>query len=247
MFMFLNCMKLLSCIISVALLLLPTLAAAATISGTVYDFSFEIVKNTIVEINTEPRQMMVATDGKYSFSVPPGSYIISAQRGDLFAEDAIDIVQHGEFRFDIILLPDFEQEDWVIDNIEELGNDSGLSSFESEFSRNKSEYMVYILLGMIAISLNFIIVFRKKIKKKVLSIIKKKKNSPPYSESFADDDILSILKFIKSERGRTTQKEIRKNIPLSEAKISLLLSELENDGKIKRFKRGRTNVVILKH
>ena len=43
-----------------------------------------------------------------------------------------------------------------------------------------------------------------------------------------------------------TQKEIRKNIPYSEAKVSLWITELESDGKIKKIKKGRGNVIALK-
>ena len=243
-------MKRTSFLFFLVLLLTPFLVDAATISGNIYDFSFELVENTIVEINTEPRQIMVATDGRYSFNVPVGSYVISATKGDLVAEDRIEIVQDGEFRFDIILLPDFEQDEWISDAIDEFGDDSGLSDFDLEYSRNRREYFLYLFLGLIAILLNFVFIFRKKIKSRLLKLFKEKKNNETQAHndnSFSSDaDIKAVLDFIKSEQGRTTQKDIRKNIPLSEAKISLLLSELENDGKIKRFKRGRSNVVILR-
>ena len=59
-----------------------------------------------------------------------------------------------------------------------------------------------------------------------------------------DDDAEKVLNFIKQEK-RTTQKDIRKEFPVSEAKISLILTELESKGKIKKIKKGKTNVVIL--
>lgn len=243
-------MKRISLLFFLVLLLTPFLVSAATISGNIYDFSFELVENTIVEINTEPRQIMVATDGRYSFNVPIGSYIISATKGDLVAEDTIEIIQDGEFKFDIILLPDFEEENWVSDAIDEFVDDSGLSSFDSEFSRNRNEYIVYLVIGLLAILLNFVYIYRKKIKHKLLRFFRSRECTKTLVKnnisSSSDSDIEAVLDFIKSEQGRTTQKEIRKNIPLSEAKISLLLSELENEGKIKRFKRGRSNVVILR-
>lgn len=54
-----------------------------------------------------------------------------------------------------------------------------------------------------------------------------------------------IVEFIKNEDGRTTQKEIRKNFDLSEAKISLIISELESKGAIKKIKKGRGNIILL--
>ena len=53
------------------------------------------------------------------------------------------------------------------------------------------------------------------------------------------------MKVIVEEGGRTTQKDIRKRIPLSEAKVSLLISELESMGKIKKIKKGRGNIIVL--
>jgi len=55
-----------------------------------------------------------------------------------------------------------------------------------------------------------------------------------------------LIKIIKREGGRTTQKYIRKQIPLSEAKISLMIAELEHKGIIEKIKKGRGNIIILK-
>ena len=51
---------------------------------------------------------------------------------------------------------------------------------------------------------------------------------------------------IRKEGGRATQKDIRKQIPLSEAKISLMLAELEHKGVVEKIKKGRGNIIILK-
>ncbi|HIH32537.1 TPA: winged helix-turn-helix transcriptional regulator [Candidatus Woesearchaeota archaeon] len=52
-------------------------------------------------------------------------------------------------------------------------------------------------------------------------------------------DILNIVK----KNSPMTQRELRKQIPLSEAKISLIVAELEHDGKIKKIKKGRGNIL----
>ncbi len=59
------------------------------------------------------------------------------------------------------------------------------------------------------------------------------------------DEIKKVIDFIKKEGGRTTQKDIRKNFPQSEAKISLIVSELEDAGRIRKIKKGRGNIIIL--
>ncbi|MFC1769333.1 helix-turn-helix transcriptional regulator, partial [Nanoarchaeota archaeon] len=50
----------------------------------------------------------------------------------------------------------------------------------------------------------------------------------------------------KKEGGRTTQKDIRKNFPQSEAKVSLMVTDLEHKGYLEKIKKGRGNVIILK-
>ena len=55
-----------------------------------------------------------------------------------------------------------------------------------------------------------------------------------------------IIKILIQEGGRTTQKGIRKQIPLSEAKISLMIAELEHKGIVDKIKKGRGNIIILK-
>ncbi|MBI4738935.1 hypothetical protein HY772_05235 [Candidatus Woesearchaeota archaeon] len=60
-----------------------------------------------------------------------------------------------------------------------------------------------------------------------------------------DGDLLAVMQFIKREGGRTTQKDLRREIPYSEAKISLMISELEHKKLVKRIKKGRGNIIIL--
>ena len=58
-------------------------------------------------------------------------------------------------------------------------------------------------------------------------------------------DLNEVLDAIQSHRGRITQKDLRSRLEYSEVKVSLLLSELEKRGLIKKLKRGRENIVIL--
>lgn len=69
-------------------------------------------------------------------------------------------------------------------------------------------------------------------------------NNVSENEKKEDTDLVSkILNLIK-ENERMTQKDIRKSIPYSEAKISLILTQLENERKIKKIKKGRGNIII---
>ena len=55
-----------------------------------------------------------------------------------------------------------------------------------------------------------------------------------------------VLDFVKQQGGRVTQLDIRKKFPSSEAKISLILTDLEEQGKIRKIKKGRGNIIIAK-
>jgi len=58
-------------------------------------------------------------------------------------------------------------------------------------------------------------------------------------------DLLEVLNVIRGYKGRITQKDLRSRLKYSEVKVSLMLSELEKRGLIKKLKNGRENIVIL--
>ncbi len=58
-------------------------------------------------------------------------------------------------------------------------------------------------------------------------------------------DLQEILDILKSQGGRMTQKDMRKRLKYSEGKVSLMLLDLEKRGKIRKFKKGRGNVLFL--
>ena len=66
-------------------------------------------------------------------------------------------------------------------------------------------------------------------------------------EESLDKYALEVLDILKKSGNRLTQKELREKISsIGEAKISLILNELEAAGKIKKIKKGRGNIIILK-
>ncbi|MCK5316407.1 MAG: hypothetical protein KAJ55_00755, partial [Anaerolineales bacterium] len=58
------------------------------------------------------------------------------------------------------------------------------------------------------------------------------------------DDLRELLGMIHDMGGRVTQKELRKKLNCSEAKVSLMIIDLENRGLITKVKKGRANVII---
>ncbi len=59
------------------------------------------------------------------------------------------------------------------------------------------------------------------------------------------EDLIEVLVIIEKNDGRITQKDLRSKLRHSEAKVSLMVSDLEDRGLIRKFKKGRGNVIIL--
>ncbi|MHC1566853.1 MAG: helix-turn-helix transcriptional regulator [Candidatus Syntropharchaeia archaeon] len=59
------------------------------------------------------------------------------------------------------------------------------------------------------------------------------------------EDLKEVISIIQQNGGRITQKELRKKLSLSEAKISLMITDLENRGLVTKIKKERGNVIIL--
>ena len=215
-------------------------ANAATIYGAVYDLSLKKVNNARVEINTIPKQFVVAQNGSYAFNVPNGAYTIKAQllqKNTVIAsvQENITIKQVGSYVLDLILFPDVEE------GIEDIDIDVNGDIVEADKSKYKISVGTIILLalGFILIGLHY---FKKRTTQKKETI----KIEENIEEKYEDNDLEQLIKIIKKEDGRTTQKDIRKQIPLSEAKISLMIAELEHKGIIEKIKKGRGNIIILK-
>ena len=208
------------------IVILSGLASAATIKGNVYDLSLNKVKDVVISIDSIPKQSVVAKDGSYSFSLGKGTYTLSVKSEKGNVEETIEIDEDGIFNLDLILFPADEE-------IEDLDLEVDI-----EGDSNILLISVITLLVLLIIALLY---WRFKPKKKVEE--EKNKESKEVIEDSSDLD--NLIEFIKEEGGRTTQKDIRKKFGLSEAKISLMITELEHKNKVKRIKKGRGNVVIL--
>jgi uncharacterized membrane protein len=58
-------------------------------------------------------------------------------------------------------------------------------------------------------------------------------------------DLQDIMDTIRSQGGQISQKDLRKRLKYSEVKVSLMLADLEKRKRIKKFKRGRENFIVL--
>ena len=251
----------------VVVVLLSTFAYSATLHGAIYDTEYNLLTDVEVEINTSPKQNHISNDGVYFFYVPVGSYELSIEKYyqkklAYTTSIIVDITNDAEFQIDIIA----EQEEGVeIPPSEEDLGPSLLTLLRARFG-----FLFYVAVSAIVIIGLVILVFFlwRIIKKKgiLTSIFHSEaegsgqvidltiSNNHTEAETTTTAGIGStditfdtegVLNFIKDEGGRTTQKDIRKKIPLSEAKISLMISELESSGDVKKIKKGRGNIIVL--
>ena len=218
---------------------LASLVNAATIHGSVYDISLKKVNNAKVEINTSPKQQNIAQNGSYSFNVPIGFYTIKAfllNKNTVIAsvQENITVNQDGSYVLDLILFPDIEE------GVEDINIDIG-----EEIDENSNTNMIFIV-GFIVLFVSGLVagvIYFKKIRK----MENKEDDGKEEKDKYVNDvDLEGLVKIIKQEGGRATQKDIRKQIPLSEAKISLMIAELEHKGIVEKIKKGRGNIIILK-
>lgn len=210
-------------------LFLPSVYSA-TIHGTIYNYDLDKAQNSIVVISTVPEQTFVAKDGTYILSVAPGDYELSAsyseKNGRYLSSKNISVVSDGDYLVDIILFPDLSEEQGLANEVFQPDIDVNLPTLTAR----KSTWQYYATAA-IALIILFAIIFW----------LKKKPTVEPSEKDLADE----VLDFVKHEQGRTTQKDIRNKFSFSEAKISLVLTELEHKGLVKKIKKGKGNIIIL--
>ncbi len=209
----------------IALFILPAVSAA-TLHGTIYNDDLTIASNVLVEINTQPAQRYLSFDGSYEFDVPVGQYTLEvtfAENGNnQTLEENITVMQEGSFRYDLFLFPAIDVEEY--DELEEL---DALTAFPEE--EGFAWFQLVGLLILLGLGIGGAIWLPKR-----------------HNGRTAGDLAHEVLAVIKREGGRMTQKELRKHLPHSEAKVSLVVAELVAKGKLEKLKKGRGNILVLK-
>jgi uncharacterized membrane protein len=213
----------------VLLVLLSNSVLAATIRGSVYDLALEKVGDVVLKIDTIPEQTFVSKDGDYSFEVGRGEYTItvqqiSNQRVVATASENVSVIGNGTFVVDLILFPDIDFDDF---------SDLNLSDVVAEPTGEGGGFGVAVIVIIIACAFAI-----------ALFVVARKRKHAMTTEPEVEDD-QKVIDFIRKNK-RVTQKQIRQEFPLSEAKVSLILTELEHKGKIEKIKKGRANIVIWK-
>ncbi len=222
--------------------------SAATLTGSVYNSQLELEGDVVVEVNSIPPQKLLAKDGRYSFELSQGEYVLSAYKGLVEVKEEIVIETEGVFVYDMFLLSDLSVE-------EELWQGTEEEFFvEGEEVSTENDWWKYVLFVIVVIfaGMRFIRVRKKlgplkKFREEVRA--ESKKTVEEHKQEIATEPgyVEKVLEIIEKEGGRITQKKLRQEmLPLSEAKVSLVVTELEHKGKVEKIKKGRGNIIIMK-
>ncbi len=203
------------------------LTFGAQVSGQAYGEDYELLRNVIVEITTFPKQTVVSKDGTYSFTLTPGRYELTAyhrlQNGTIqFTTKEVVVSESGEYIVDLILNTVFTGD----------APPETLPVHLKILKGLQDNFLMVIILIVAAVGISITIILLKHKKPK---------------EEKVDKSLNQMIVILKKSGGRATQKELRIQMPtLSEAKISLMITELESKGILKKIKKGRGNIIIVK-
>lgn len=228
------------------LVLLFSSAPAARISGQAFEwYSLEPLSKVIVDLNSQPEQTMVTDEHGYTFEVPPGTYSLQARyfennRLKYEGNETLIVNDDGNFSIDLILFP-------VLDTNQYLFPDQNDIALPEPIGNEKKETpfpLLPFLIGIVLLAGIWRWIQHTQAPHKTTipgPAVQETNLLVPQTEL----DLEEILSVLHQHGGRMTQKELRSQTSFSEAKVSLILTELEQLGKIKKFQKGRGNILIL--
>lgn len=266
----------------------------ATVHGGTYVWdTFEPLNDTLIDINSNPPQSIVAKNGMYSFELVPGDYTITARYYQnntlIYSQEATFTIEgEGNYVFDILLYPVSEYPatgtiSAKINNPNNVNPSEQLRTDPSTISYLPIALTLFLLFG------GGYKLFRKhkKINKNTFQegkfnipgllvkglgksigsgvgpgfgnleeavsvtepmighVNNSKIDAAALKKLPLSTELQRVMDVIRSHKGQITQKDLRSRLEYSEVKVSLMLSELEKRGLIKKFKNGRENIVVL--
>ncbi len=213
------------------LIIASTPVTAATLTGTVYDEQLAVLTNVIITIDTQPVQRVVSMDGQYRFNVPPGNYTLIIQaplRGNKTSTETVSVKDEGTFQFDLFFFPGSDE-----DFLEDLPGDDELVTLTEQPTTKSilNRFLFVLAIALAALAITAALRYRSQ------RIIKEFFETP--------NELDRVLTLIRKAGGRITQKALRQQLPDSEAKVSLMIAELEAQGLVRKIKKGRGNIIVL--
>ncbi|MFQ6051049.1 MAG: helix-turn-helix transcriptional regulator [Candidatus Hydrothermarchaeota archaeon] len=231
-------------LIFVMLLLIVYPCFSIHIEGKAFHWStFQPLPSTIVRVyrnSTLTDQVICDQNGYYKLDLPPGRYIFVAftvnQSGGIsyFTQMNITLLKEKEItRLDLPMFPKLEDIFPEIEKlpyeIENLPDIEEYSTIDFEMN-NKFDFIYFIIfLSMIILLLAFLYFRREK-----------------YVREDLTDDEIRIINILKTHGKEMFQTDLTKEIGYSPAKVSLILSALEEKGIIEKRAKGRANIISLR-
>lgn len=253
--------------------LFAAIASAAILQGSAFEwFSLEKLNNTIIDVNSIPMQRIVAKNGDYSLELQEGDYLLRAEffeNNELkyVSEEKISIENDGTFNLDLIMFPPTENDlnELLNNDLEtniDFPNQDNNSPIQQAGKPKTDSFNLLTTITIIVLLLVIVLVasFRLELGRKnktheTMALAETKATVPeiiPQPAQKQENEKLDkyaqeVLDALRKNGNRLTQKELRDKITsVGEAKISLIVSELEAAGKVKKIKKGRGNIIILK-
>lgn len=246
------------------LAILPAMVVCAAtsedtvITGHVYDNNLNLFNKVVVLINTSPEQRIVVVNGTYYFSVPQGNYNIRVFyfHNQVYSEN-ISANSPGRFINDIIVFDNLSVSG-EMPKVSDIFNTTNVSSAQRNLAalsgdvRRYQIFTIIVVATLLAIVVFVLFRFEKRknsldnfidIQNKIIrnkdEIPKIRKERHKQKKKNFEDRIIDFLK----EETVVTQKDIKKKFFLSDTKVSLIISDLESRGIIKKIKKGRGNII----
>jgi uncharacterized membrane protein len=169
----------------------------------------------------------------------------------LYAEENITIHEEGDYILDIILFPPLTE----ISKVEKM-EDIEFPTFEEQKENGFPIQIMAVLVVVGIIVAGLFIIRRRSVRiaepqrvveqQKIAEQPEKEETHIDEAQAEIPDDLKEVLEILKKEGGRITQKELRRRLGYSEAKMSLIIADLERRGFVEKVKKGRGNTIFLK-
>lgn len=211
----------------------------ATVQGTVYDlWTFTPLDNVWVEVRSDSALIHKELfHGTYSLSLALDNYTIKAEyySGTTVvyeAEENIELKENRVYTLDLIMFPAFEENELPenYDILPEEGWEEAAAGF----------LWLGLVAALIIVVAGVIIFYHRKI----LGLVEKEVAAPTRVVGLPDD-LNEVLNIVRESGGRINQVELRQKLPYSEAKVSLMIADLEDRGLIRKIRKGRGNIIVL--
>ncbi|MEM2878762.1 MAG: hypothetical protein QXG10_04400 [Candidatus Hadarchaeales archaeon] len=215
----------------------------ATVYGIIYDlWNFEPQNNVVIEVYSEMalRIQTVSLDGAYSLELQPGAYTIRAchYTGSIlssYAEENVVLAGGENLMLDLILFPALENDENVLpesyDDLPDVEGDGDGSG------------IIILMIAIASATAGVAASYYVKARRRKHALIEKAER--PVKVVTLPDDLRRVVDVIRESGGRINQVELREKLPYSEAKVSLMISDLEDRGLVRKIKKGRGNIIVL--